>query len=53
MESMYINNADLPLIQDGALDDAVRRKLEHLGLELQKTPYKVGLGLTQKITNQK
>jgi hypothetical protein len=52
MESMYINNADLPLIQDGALDDAMRKKLEHQGLELQKTPYKVGLGLTQKITNK-
>ncbi len=51
MESMYINNPDLSLIQDGALDDAIRRKLEHLGLELQKTPYKVALGLTQKVTN--
>lgn len=52
MESMYINNADLPLIQDGALDDAVRRKLEHLGLDLGPVPYKVALGLTQRITNK-
>lgn len=50
-EAMYINNPDLPLIQDGALDDTIRKKLEHHGFELQKTPYKVGLGLTQKSNN--
>jgi len=49
---MYNNNADFQMNQDGALDDAVRRKLEHQSLELQKTPYKVGHGLTQKITNK-
>lgn len=52
MESMYINNPDLPLIQDGALDDTVRRRLKSKQLELQKVPYKVGLGLTQKVTNK-
>jgi len=51
MEAMYINNPDLPLIQDGALDDTIRKKLEKESLELQKSPYKVALGLTQKTTN--
>jgi hypothetical protein len=51
MEAMYINNPDLPLIQDGVLDDTVRKRLEDQGLELQKSPYKVALGITQKTTN--
>jgi len=48
-EDMYFGgNEDLPLIQDGRLDDIIRKRLINKGFDLPKVPYKVAYQLKSK-----
>jgi len=48
-EDMYFaGNEDLPLIQDGRLDDIIRRRLINKGFDLPKVPYKIAYEVKQK-----
>ncbi|MFT6501510.1 MAG: hypothetical protein ACJASQ_001622 [Crocinitomicaceae bacterium] len=44
----YLINPELPIIQNGELDVELRRLCKLHGLDLPPTPYKVGIGVTQK-----
>lgn len=50
-DNIYIMNMDLPLINDGILNDTIRLRLSNHSFQLPPTPYEVGLGIHPKITN--
>lgn len=52
VKTMYVEYGDLPILQDGLLDDELRKRLQRKGFELPRVPYKVGLGISPKIINE-
>ena len=52
VKNMYLENVDLSLIQEGLLNDEIRKRLERKGFKLPRIPYQVGIGIsmTPKIT---
>jgi len=52
-KSMYANFIDFTAIQNGKLDDELRKRLRNKGFEFENRPYMVGLTLTSKTIKKK
>lgn len=53
VKNVFLSNPDIPLVQEGLLVEELRKRLEHKGYKVPRTPYQVALGISMKaeVTN--